>query len=96
MQFLCEFFKELVKSFYFLFSIFYLFIFFFFLGGGGSYTKYIKRVLSCDFQITLKNGNIDGGSGECYFILTILKIVCYFSYPSTSTLLVLESPTLYA
>ena len=24
-----------------------------------SYTSYIKRILSCDFQITLKNGNID-------------------------------------
>ena len=60
------------------------------------FTTYIKRVLSSDFQITLKNGNIDGGGGECYFILTILKIVCYFSYPSTSTLLMLESPTLYA
>ena len=26
-----------------------------------SYTSYIKRVLSCDFQITSGNGNIDGG-----------------------------------
>ena len=73
-----------------------LFSFFFFFGGGGSYTTYIKRVLSCDFQITIKNGNIDGGGGECYFILKILKIVCYFTYSSTSTLLMLESPNLYA
>ena len=29
--------------------------------GGMSYTSCIKRVLSCDFQITSKNGNIDGG-----------------------------------
>ena len=26
-----------------------------------SYISYIKRVLSCDFQITSENGNIDGG-----------------------------------
>ena len=39
------------------------------MGGGGSYTTYTKRVLSCDFQITLENGNIDG----CNFLLTILK-----------------------
>ena len=26
-----------------------------------SYTSYIERVLSCDFQITTQNGNIDGG-----------------------------------
>ena len=26
-----------------------------------SYTSYIKRVLSCDFQITSENGNINGG-----------------------------------
>ena len=26
-----------------------------------SFTSYIKRVLSCDFQITSENGNIDGG-----------------------------------
>ena len=44
--------------------------------GGGSYTTYIKRVLSCYFQITLKNGNIDGGGGECNFLLTILKENC--------------------
>ena len=25
---------------------------------------YIKRVLSCDFQITPANGNIDGGGGD--------------------------------
>ena len=30
---------------------------------GMSYTSYIKRVLSCDFQITPANGNIDGGGG---------------------------------
>ena len=28
---------------------------------GKSYTTYIKWVLSCDFQITLENGNLDGG-----------------------------------
>ena len=31
---------------------------------GMHYTSYIKRVLSCDFQITLANGNIDGGGGS--------------------------------
>ena len=46
------------------------------MGGGGSYRTYIKRVLSCYFQITLKNGNIDGGGGECNFLLTILKENC--------------------
>ena len=30
---------------------------------GMSYTSYIKQVLSCDFQITPENGNIDGGGG---------------------------------
>ena len=30
---------------------------------GMSYTSYIKRVLSCDFQVTPANGNIDGGGG---------------------------------
>ena len=43
---------------------------------GESYTSYIKRVLSCDFQITLKNRNIDGGGGECNYSLTILKEIC--------------------
>ena len=31
------------------------------------FTTYIKRVLSCDFQITLKNGNIDGGGRRMLF-----------------------------
>ena len=44
--------------------------------GGKSYTTYIKRVLSCDFQITLKNRNTDGGGVECNFSLTILKESC--------------------
>ena len=46
--------------------------------GGKSYTSYIKRVLSCDFQITIKNRSIDGGGpgGECNFSLTILKENC--------------------
>ena len=34
--------------------------------------------LSCDFQIILENGNIDGGGGG-----RILKKICYFSNPST-------------
>ena len=56
-----------------------------------SYTSYIKRVLSCDFQITPANGNIDGGGGFWK------KIVCYFSLPASSpALLMLESPNLYA
>ena len=38
--------------------------------------KISKRVLSCDFQITLKNGNIDEGGRECNFSLTILKENC--------------------
>ena len=50
MQFLCELFMKLVTN----FEVY---------GGGKSYTSYIKRVLSCDFQITLENGNIDGGGG---------------------------------
>ena len=29
---------------------------------GKSYATYVKQVLSCDFQITLENGNIDGGA----------------------------------
>ena len=49
MQFLCEFFKELVKFFKCIW------------GGGKSYTTYLKQVLSYDFHISLKNGNIDGG-----------------------------------
>ena len=58
--------------------------------GGKSYTSYIKRVLSCDFQILSENGNIDGGG-------RILKENCYFSLPaSPPTLLMLESPNLYA
>ena len=57
---------------------------------GNSYTTHIKRVLSCDFRITLANGNINGGGGFWK------KIVCYFRYPSTPpTLLMLESPNLY-
>ena len=56
--------------------------------GGMSYTSYIKRVLSCDFQITSENGNIDGGGGFWK------KIVYYFSLPASSpALLMLESPT---
>ena len=31
------------------------------------FTTYIKRVLSYDFQITLKNGNIDGGGRRMLF-----------------------------
>ena len=55
-----------------------------------SYTSYIKRVLSCDFQINPANGNIDGGR-------FCKKIVCYFSLPASSpALLMLESPNLYA
>ena len=58
---------------------------------GMSYTSYIKLVLSCDFQITPANGNIDGGGGFWK------KIVCYFSLPASSpALLMLESPNLYA
>ena len=58
---------------------------------GKSYTSYIKRVLSCDSQITLENWNIDGGG---WFWK---KIFCYFSLPASSpTLLMLESPNLYA
>ena len=37
--------------------------------GGKSYTTYIKRVLSCDLQITLENRNLDGGG-------QILKEIC--------------------
>ena len=59
--------------------------------GGMPYTSYIIRVLSCDFQITSENGNIDGGGGF------LKKIVCYFSLPaSPPTPLMLESPNLYA
>ena len=59
--------------------------------GGKSYTSYIKRVLSCDFLITLENGNKDGGGGFWK------KIVCYFSLPaSPPALLMLVSPNLYA
>ena len=47
--------------------IFFLFLFILFFLGGGSYTTYIKRVLSCDFQITIKNGNIDGGGRRMLF-----------------------------
>ena len=36
----------------------------------------MKRVLACDFQITLKNENIDRGGGDCNFSLTILKENC--------------------
>ena len=36
-----------------------------------------QRVLSHDFLITLENGNIDGGGGECNFSLTILKENCF-------------------
>ena len=32
--------------------------------------------MSCDFQITLKNGNIGGGGTECNFSLTILNENC--------------------
>ena len=57
---------------------------------GKSHSSYIKRVLSCDFQITSENGNIDGGG-------RILKENCYFSLPaSPPTLLMLESLNLYA
>ena len=63
MQFLCELFMKLFKN----WSVY---------GGGMSYASYIKRVLSCDFQIILKNRNIDGGGGECNFSLTILKESC--------------------
>ena len=38
--------------------------------------KLFTIVLSCNFQITLKNGNIDGRGGECNFSLTILKEKC--------------------
>ena len=83
MQFLCELFKKLVRT--------------FLMYWGKSYTTYIKQVLACDFQITLENGNIDGGGKECNFSLIIYKKnVCYFSYQSTPpTLLRLESPNLY-
>ena len=55
------------------------------------YTSYIKRVLSCDFKINPENGNIDRGGGFWK------KIVCYFSIPaSPPTLLMLESPNIYA
>ena len=65
MQFFCELFKTFVKHFKCM-------------GGGGeSHATYIKRVLLCDFQITLKHGNIDiDGGGGCYFSLTILKENC--------------------
>ena len=62
MQFLCELFMKLFKN---------LQVY-----GGKSYTSYFERVLSCDFQVTLKNRNIDGGGGECNFSLTILKVNC--------------------
>ena len=58
MQFLCELFMKLVKKIKCM---------------GESYTSYIKRLLSCDFQITLKNGNIDGGGGECNFLIDNLE-----------------------
>ena len=53
MQFLCELFKKLVKKNKCM-------------GGGGGEViyKYIKLILSCDFQITLESGNI---VGECNF-----------------------------
>ena len=66
---------------------------------GKSYTTYIKQVLSCDFQIILENGNLDGGGGENVISHWQLwkKIVCYFSYPSTSLiLLMLESRNMHA
>ena len=64
---------------------------------GGSH---IKRVLSCNFQITLENGNIDGGGRECNFSLTIMKENCLLLQlpinTAPPTLLMLESPNLYA
>ena len=62
MQFLCEVFTKLIKFFLSVWE--------------KSYTTYIKRVLSCDFQITIKTRNIDGGGRECNFSLTILKENC--------------------
>ena len=77
MQFLWEFITKLVQ--------------FFLNVWGMSYTSYIKWVLSCDFQITPANGNIDGGG------VFWKKIVCYFSLPASSpALLMLESPNLYS
>ena len=67
MQFLCEFFTTSVKK----------------IGKkkkcvGGSHIQHkSKQVFSCDFQITLKNRNMDGGGGECNFSLTILKENCF-------------------
>ena len=52
-----------------------------------SYTSNIKRVLSCDFQITPANGNIDGGG-------RILKENCLLP-ASSPALLMLESPNFY-
>ena len=53
-----------------------------------SYTKHIKRVLSCDFQITLKNGNIDVGGGECNFTLTIFFNCLLLQLPIKSSYIV--------
>ena len=44
-----------------------------------SYTSYIKQVLSCDFQITPTNGNIDGGGQilkENCLLLQFTSIFC--------------------
>ena len=43
------------------FSVNYEIVYNFLSVWGKSYTSYIKRVLSCDFQITLENRNVDGG-----------------------------------
>ena len=51
--------------------------------GGVSFTSYIKQVLSCDFQITPENGNIDGGGrilkGNC-LLLRFTSISSYNLY----------------
>ena len=59
---------------------------------GESYAIHIKPVSFCDFQITLENGNFDRWKGRnCTFSLTILEeIVCYFSYPSPSLILLMR------
>ena len=44
--------------------------------GGGSYAAYIKWVLSCDFQVTFLNGNIDAKWRKCNFSLTLFKENC--------------------
>ena len=61
-----------------------------------SYTSYIKRVLSCDFQITPANGNIDGGGRILKENCLLLQFTSIFSctIDARITKTISEAPTL--